>query len=303
MKWATQATCLLVLVGPTRLVAAVLLRGALPSGCGVAPAYPHSGARDYADARATFYNATSKATETVNFAVGQRIAFKCDPGYTTDGSKDGVAEYDVECAEHGYYIPHGVCLEASRCGAVPSIGHAVPTGKVAATGVEYACAIGYSLDGEKVVAGGLGKNHLFSLKCVEFSGAYEAFEGECKAYAFVPATEAVRLYTKVYEALFVVSCKGSLKTSFGMGQAPSKLDSICASLAHESAACQALVTQIKADFESNLAARQQHDAAANATGQEWYDEKDPNRPGIGDEAQSFCVGLWQLLSKAPLSSS
>lgn len=274
------------------------LRSTLVDGCGGAPTYPNGKPKNYADAQGTFFNTTSKKREPVTFAAGDIVSFQCNPGFTTDGSKDGVNTYDVECMEHGYYKPHGVCMEASKCGKVPNITHAAPTGKSSGGKVEFGCNQGYSLDGEKVVAGGLGKNRFFELKCVEFSGAYEGFTGECKAYAFVPATESIKIYTQVYEALFVVTCKGSLKTSFGKGKTPSGLDKVCAKFGDSSSGCQALVTQIKSDFESELKARQEHDTAQNASGQEWYDEKDPNgtRPGIKEEAHTFCTELWKLLA-------
>lgn len=264
-------------------------------GCGEAPTYPHAKPKDYAHAMGTFFNATSKKREPVTFSAGDVIPFQCERGYTMDGSKDGSDVYDVECMEQGYYKPNGVCMKASLCGPVPNISHAMPTGKSSGGKVEFACNQGYSLDGEEVVAGGFGKNRFFELKCIEFSNSYEEFTGKCQAYAFVPATESIKLYNKVYEALFYVTCKGSLKTAFGHGAAPSGLDNICSKFSDSSAECQSLVTKIKADFESELQARAAHDSEKNASGQEWYEEKSPDRPGIGEEAHTFCTELWKLL--------
>lgn len=265
---------------------------AVREGCGGAPAYENAKTKSYADGRKEAYNEEAKKMEAVTFASGHVIEFQCSPGFTTDGSRGGNTIFNATCSEHGYYKPDGVCMKASKCGAVPSIPHAAPTGKVTRGKTEFACNQGYSLDGEAVVNGGMGANRFFELKCVEFSGEYEEFAGECKAYAFVPATATIRIYNKVTEALFVVSCKGTLKKAFGKGETPAGLDSVCSGFGDSSAACAGLVTQIKADFTSQLAARDSHDAGAK---KEWYEEKDPERPGIDEHAQAFCSELWQLL--------
>mmetsp|Transcript_131975 Transcript_131975/g.381663 ORF Transcript_131975/g.381663 Transcript_131975/m.381663 type:complete len:188 (+) Transcript_131975:45-608(+) len=187
-------------------------------------------------------------------------------------------------------------MEASKCGAVPAIPHASPTGKVVNGKAEFACAQGYSLDGQKVVAGGFGKNRFFTLKCQAFSGSYEEFDGECKPYAFMPASETVRIYNQVSEALFIASCKGTLKVAFSKGETPA-LANVCSSFEESSAACQGLVTQIKADFSAKMEARKSFDEKAD---KEWHEEKDPDRPGIGDEAQTFCTELWKLLEMPDL---
>lgn len=281
-------------------VSEAVLRGAavkgtsrLVDGCGAAPTYPNSRPKEYS--AETFFNETTKKREPVTFAAGDVIPFKCNPGYTADGSKDGITTYDVECMEHGYYTPHGVCMEASKCGAAPNISNATPTGKSSGGKIEYGCNQGYSLDGEEVVAGGFGKNRFFELKCIDFSGTYDLFTGKCQAYAFMPASETIKIYNQVYEALFVVTCKGSLKTAFGKGKAPSGLDKVCAKFSDSSSDCQALVTKVKADFESKLAAREAHDTEKNASGQEWFEEKDPERPGISKAADTFCTEVWKLL--------
>lgn len=267
------------------------------SECGPAPTYPNAKPKKFEDAKATFYNTTSKKTEPVTFQSGDTIEFECVPGYTTDGAKDGAMTLKAECVEHGYYKPDGVCMQASTCGPVPNISHAAPTGMSKGNTMEFACAQGYSLDGEKVIADGLGRNRFFQLKCIEHSGSYEDFVGECKPYAFMPAKETIRLYNKVSEALFVVSCKGSLTAAFGKGAAPSGIDKVCSSFEESSAACQGLVTKIKGTFESELKARESYD---KSTKKEWHEEGGVDRPGIGDEAQSFCVDLWKLLEMPDL---
>lgn len=270
----------------------------MPAGCGPAPTYPHAKPKNYEDSKTTFYNTTSKKTEDVSFQTGDKIEFKCEAGYTTDGSKDGSKLFETECTEHGYYNTSGACVEASKCGALPNISHAIPTGKTTDAGVEFACTQGYSLDGEKVVAGGLGRNRFFSLKCIEFTGLYENFTGECKPYAFVASSETIRIYNQVAEALFIVSCKGSLKTAFARGELPSGIDGACSSFEDSSAACQGLVTKIKGDFESELKARKDFDKEAK---KDWHEDKsDPDRPGIGDEAMTFCTELWKLLEMPDL---
>jgi len=233
----------------------------------------------------------------VRFSAGDIVQFECRPGYTTDGAKDGGKTFDVTCSDMGYYKPSGVCLKAAKCGAVPNIKHAFPTGERKGEGVVFSCTAGYSLDGEPVVAGGFGKNERFTLECNEFSGDYKAFEGECKPYAFVPATESVRIYNQVFEALFIVSCKGTLKKAFGAGAPPDGLDVACSKIKDPAlqGECGGLVSQIKADFETQKAAREAHDEQAKKDGKEWFDEKDPDRPGIGTHADTFCRKLWDLL--------
>lgn len=264
--------------------------------CGGVPTYKNSRPANYADARSTKYDTELKKQVPVVFNAGDVIDFECLPGFSTDGSKDGPNTYQVECAEHGYYKPGGVCLESSKCGPVPNITHAMPTGKpgVAPGSVEFACATGYSLDGEKVVAGGMGKNRFFTLNCQSF-GAFEKFTGECKPYAFVPTHEVTRVYTQVFEALFTVSCKGSLKKAFAKGEA-APVDSACASMEDATKGdCEALVGTIQSDFEAKAEARQ--------TWQEDHDKDWNNQtiagdaPGINEEANTFCTELWKLLQQ------
>ncbi len=83
-------------------------------------------------------------------------------------------------------------------------------------------------------------------------------------------------------------------------KAPAGLDNVCAGFEDQSAACGALVTTIKGDFEKELKAREDFDKAAvneaGGTGKEWHEKKDdPARPNINDESQTFCFELWQLL--------
>lgn len=263
-----------------------------PIKCPPLASFPNAKPKNFADSQKTKY--VDGEHVKVEFAAGDMIPFECEKGFTTDGSKDGSTEFDVECSEQGYYKPGGVCMEASKCGAAPEIGHAKPTGKsMPKNGLEFACIEGYSLDGENVVPGGLDKNRLFTLKCVEFSGAYEKFEGECKPYAFVSATETARMYNQVFEALFTVSCKGTLKKAFGEGKGPG-VDGACGKIKDSGLAgeCSGLVSKIKSDFETKQAARKEHDEGAE---KDWFEEKDPERPGIADEAAEFCTSLWGLL--------
>eukprot|EP00429_Kryptoperidinium_foliaceum_P061904 CAMPEP_0176075336 /NCGR_PEP_ID=MMETSP0120_2-20121206/37654_1 /TAXON_ID=160619 /ORGANISM="Kryptoperidinium foliaceum, Strain CCMP 1326" /LENGTH=306 /DNA_ID=CAMNT_0017409041 /DNA_START=77 /DNA_END=997 /DNA_ORIENTATION=+ len=267
-----------------------------PSSCGGAPEYENSKPKNFEDARKTFFNPETKKEEPVTFKSGDVIDFKCEAGFTIDGSKDGETTYKVECSEHGYFKPAGVCMKASKCGAVPEIPHAAPTGKMVSGKAEFACAQGYSLDGQKVLAGGFGKNRFFTLKCQEFSGKYEDFSGECKPYAFVPASETVRIYNQVSEALFIASCKGTLKVAFSKGETPA-LANVCSSFEESSGACAGLVSKIKGDFAAKMAERKAFDDKED---KEWHEEKGEGRPGIGEEAQTFCTELWKLLEMPDL---
>jgi len=147
------------------------------------------------------------------------------------------------------------------------------------------------LDGEKVVAGGNGANSLFTLKCVEFKNDYEKFTGKCKPYAFVASKESTRMYNEVFEALFVVTCKGKLTTAFGKGKA-APVDAACAKLKAPSASadCKGLVADIKSEFESKKKALED-----NSKKKEWYETD--GKPGVGDKSLKFCQDLWKLVEK------
>jgi hypothetical protein len=261
--------------------------------------YPNAKTKDYGDSRATKYEDGEHVP--VEFAPGDVIAFECVKGFTIDGSKGGDTAFDVECSEQGYFKPGGVCLEASKCGAAPEIANALPSGKVfegpKKNNLEMMCANGYSLDGENVVPGGLGKNSHFELECISFSGDYKKFEGECKPFNHMPAKEAGRVYNRVFKALFVVSCKNTLKTQFSKGKEPS-VDTACGKITDSALAgeCDGLVTKIKADFETKKTEREAFD---KDTKKEWFEEKDPDRPGIKAEAKDFCTNLWGLLEYNP----
>merc|ERR1719454_2607392 len=113
--------------------------------CGALPSYQHARPANYEDARETRYDADQKKTVKVEFAAGAKILFECLPGFTVDASRDGGTTFEVECSELGYFKPSGVCLEASKCGELPNITHALPTGAESQKGVEFTCAEGYSL--------------------------------------------------------------------------------------------------------------------------------------------------------------
>eukprot|EP00929_Paragymnodinium_shiwhaense_P001533 TRINITY_DN101767_c0_g1_i1.p1 TRINITY_DN101767_c0_g1~~TRINITY_DN101767_c0_g1_i1.p1 ORF type:complete len:338 (+),score=122.89 TRINITY_DN101767_c0_g1_i1:71-1015(+) len=269
-----------------------------PIKCPKLASYPNAKPKNFADTQETKYVDGKRVK--VEFAAGEKIPFECEKGFTTDGAKDGGSEFEVECSEQGYYKPGGVCLKASKCGAAPEIANARPTGQKKGDSLEYGCNEGYSLDGEQVVAGGMGKNRLFMMKCVEFSGDFEKFEGECKPYQFVSATETARMYNQVFEALFTVSCKGTLKKAFGEGKGPG-VDGACGKITDSGlkGECDGLVSKIKSDFESEKAAREEHDKGAK---KDWFEEKDPERPGITDEASEFCTSLWKILEHKPAAA-
>ena len=73
------------------------------------------------------------------------------------------------------------------------------------------------------------------------------------------------------------------------------LDKICDGFGDSSSACAALVTQIKADFETQQTARKTFDENKDKEA-EWFEEKDPTRPGIAEHATTFCTELWGLLA-------
>jgi len=262
-------------------------------GCESLPPFPNARAKDYRDGRATAYDTEAKEQVTVTFASGDEIDFECKPGFTLDGSKDGDTEFKVECLEQGHFKPKGTCVKASKCGSLPQIPHAAPTGKLANHKVEFACQKGYSLDGEEVVQGGHMANQLFNIKCEEFSGEYEEFRGECQSFAFVPAGEMVRMYGQVFGALFGASCEGTLKVAFGKdGEPPAGLDTACDQLkcAGSKGKCTGFVADIKADFESKWAAKEE---AAKEDKAGLLDA-----PNVDEEAKRFCDDMADTLRLA-----
>merc|ERR1712196_47622 len=115
-------------------------------------------------------------------------------------------------------------------------------------------------------------------KCVEFSGEYEKFTGECKPYAFMPSKESTQIYTDVFEALFVVTCKGKVAEAFAKGSDP-PVSEACGKLKSASASgpCGGLVSAIKAKFEAK-----KKDLKDYEKGKEWYDTE--GKPSIGPDA-------------------
>jgi len=279
---------------PHTLVAAAAVtqsKGPLDS-CGKVATYDNAKPKNHADAMETKFDEKTKERVDVTFAKGAKVVFKCVRGFTVDGSKDGKNEFTAECTDMGYFKPDGVCMEASKCGAVPVIAHATATPKKVKGAVQFGCNPGYSTDGEKVVAGGMGANQLFTLKCVEFSNEYEKFKGECQPYAFVASKESTRMYNDVFEALFVVTCKGKLTTHFGKGNTAGPFDATCSKVkaAGGNAECQALVTDINKTFKSK-----QKDVDSFKKDKEWFDAKD--KPNIDGPAMKFCEDLYGLVKK------
>lgn len=268
------------------------------ASCGTIASYPNAKPANYKDARATKYDKETKKTVPVTFSAGDKVEFKCEKGFSTDGNQDGETAFDVECTEHGYFKPSGVCMEFSPCGKLPSIEHAHPTGKVERKRFfEFVCDEGHSLDGQKVVAGGFQKNALFKLECIEFQAVYSKFEGKCQPYSFVPTGEVIRMYNEVFAVLFRVSCKGTIKDEFAKGKTPPGLDGAC-SKANLEGDCSGLVSKIKGDFDKQLAARKEFKEGK----EEWHDsEKDI--PGIDKEASEFCSKVWKLVTLPSLLQS
>lgn len=283
---------LLALVLTSGVVDALVAKSAGPlDSCGKVAVYDNAKPKNYKDAMTTRFNEKTKKREDVTFKKGDKVEFVCLPGFTVDGSKDGKAEFTAACTNMGYFKPDGVCIEASKCGAVPAIEFATATAKKIKGAVQFGCNPGYSLDGEKVVAGGEGKNQFFTLKCVTFNNQYEKFTGKCKNYKFVAAGESNRIYGEVFEALFVVTCKGKLVSAFGKGKAP-PVDAACGKVksAGVSGACAALVKDIKSDFDAK-----KKDLAKFSKSKEWHDTE--GKPGVEDDSMSFCKDLYKLVEK------
>merc|ERR1740117_1951845 len=102
----------------------------------------------------------------------------------------------------------------------------------------------------------MGKNRFFDLKCIEFSGDYAKFEGECKPYGFVPAKEMIRMYNQVFEALFTVSCKGTLRKRFGNADKPN-LDTVCSHFEDSKDDCKSLVADVDKEWEAETKEREE----------------------------------------------
>jgi len=273
----------------TPLVHALVIKGPLDS-CGGVAKYDNAEPKNHADAMETAFNKDTNKREPVTFKKGDSVTFKCKAGFSVDGAKDGKTEFDAKCTDMGYFKPDGTCIEASKCGAVPTIDKATATPKIVKGAVQFACNPGYSLDGEKVVAGGMGANQLFTLKCVEFNNKYEAFKGECKPYAFVASKESTRIYNSVFEALFIVTCKGKLITHFGKGNTAGPFDATCSKLKAGSSECQTLVTSINAEFKSKQEALKK-----DKKDKEWFDTE--GKPNIDGPAGKFCEDLYKIVEK------
>lgn len=250
--------------------------------CGAVAKVDHAGPKNYEDSKPTKY--VDGKHVKVTFKAGDTIPFECKKGYTVDGSKDGDTEFDVECTENGYYKPEKTCLKASKCGAVEEIEHAHTTGKADEKGVQFACNQGYSLDGKKVIPGGMGKNEFFILECDAFAGEYKKFEGECQPYAFMPTGKAIKLYNTVFETLFKVDCQRELQKKFGKdGKPPEKLGN-----------CDSMAGDLKGDFEKKLKEKKEH---LKKSKDDWFDDSEV--PGVADEAKAFCEKCWEEVSFPP----
>jgi len=284
-----KGTMMLAALCAVTVAHALVIKGPLDS-CGAVATYDNAKPKNHADAMKDAFNSKTNKREPVTFKKGDTVVFKCMAGFTVDGSKDGKTEFNSDCTDMGYFKPDGTCIEASKCGAVPTIAHATATPKKVKGAVQFGCNPGYSTDGEKVVAGGMGANQLFTLKCVEFNNKYEPFKGECKPYAFVASAESTRIYNDVFEALFIVTCKGKLLTHFGKGNTAGPFDATCSKLKAGSSDCQALVTDINKTFKA-----QQAKLKDDKKGKEWFDTE--GKPNIDGPAMKFCTDLYALVKK------
>mmetsp|Transcript_49909 Transcript_49909/g.108977 ORF Transcript_49909/g.108977 Transcript_49909/m.108977 type:complete len:305 (+) Transcript_49909:50-964(+) len=183
--------------------------------------------------------------------AGDVVEFRCEQGYTTDGSNDKTKDiFDVECKDMGYYEAKGSCVKASKCGQVPEIQNARPTGETDGDSVEYACVDGFSLDAEEPVPGGLDKNRVFFVEC-QSTGVYEKFTGKCQAYKFVSGAETQRVYNTLVKALYKVECENTLAhAKKDLDEFPAGLDSVCSKV-ENSAACESEVADLKTEFDKD----------------------------------------------------
>lgn len=242
--------------------------------CGALKSYENAKPKNFADQKKTKY-VDGKHVD-VTFSAGDTIDFECNMGYTTDGAKGGPTEFVVKCEDLGYYTTDAVCSKESKCGELPQIKNAMPTGKSTpdkkGEKVQYTCNPGYSLDGEKRVPGRTSQ-WLFEVQCSSWSGEYEGFEGKCQPFAFKPTGEVLGMYNEVFEVLFKVDCKGQLTVAKKKhDKPPPGLGDICSNLEDKAGDCGNLVGEIEAEFE-----------------------KEPDE----FEAEEFCKKMWDLLSFGP----
>jgi len=247
--------------------------------CGALKAYPNAKPAAARDAGDSMHN-------SLVFIAGDAVPFECEKGFTADGTKDGETEFEVECSDKGYFKTPKICVAASECGKAPCIAHAHPTGQVSGKAknptLEYTCDAGYSLNGVAaregaVVEDGFKKNALFKVEC-GFDGTFKVPPSpmygdiECKAFGFMPASQMVAIYNKVFQALFTASCsKELMKWAKKKEEVPPKLDdgSVCSALEDSEADCKSLTSDLKSLFDGDPA------------------EFDAN---------DFCTGMWDLLS-------
>eukprot|EP00933_Yihiella_yeosuensis_P051022 TRINITY_DN4884_c0_g3_i4.p1 TRINITY_DN4884_c0_g3~~TRINITY_DN4884_c0_g3_i4.p1 ORF type:complete len:299 (-),score=93.04 TRINITY_DN4884_c0_g3_i4:166-1062(-) len=223
---------------------------------------------------------------------GDKVAFKCNVGFTIDGTAEAKDEFEVVCGSAGFYEPKGACLKAPKCGKVPAILHAKPTGKIVVRkdNIQYACSKGYSLDGKQV--GAAQSNNHFEVVCNTVTEEYEKVTQECKAYAYMPAAEAYKAYMILFETLFKNDCAGKIKTAFSKQKEHDTWGDICKKAAPQGGTvaddCKGLVDQLKTDFGEKLAARK-------AYYDEYGGEGEGNPPNLNDEAKKFCKDLWGVI--------
>lgn len=242
--------------------------------CGALKSYENAKPKDFANQKKTKY--VNGKHVAVTFSAGDTIDFECNMGYTTDGAKGGPTEFVVKCEDLGYYTTEATCVKESKCGSLPQIKNAMPTGKTTADKkgekAQYSCNPGYSLDGEKRVPGRTSQ-WLFEVQCSSWSGEFEGFDGKCQPFAFKPTGEVLGMYNEVFEVLFKVDCKGQLTVAKKKhDKPPPGLDELCSKLEDKAGDCGNLVGEIKAEFD-----------------------KEPEE----FEAEAFCKKMWELVSFAP----
>jgi len=272
------------------------------TSCGTLKLPPHAKAAKYADGVATRYSKETKKHEPVMYYASDSVELKCEPGFTLTGAKDGPVKFETVCSDAGYYKPSAACTEASKCGELPAFANSHPTGEVEKrvgmpVRYQYTCDSGFSLDGEKVVEGGLGKNQLFSVDC-EATGMFgydkEKLEGEtCKPYSFVGSTEIIQTYNAVFKVLWEVECKNTMT---GHDELPAPMESVCAENFSDKPAalaeCKSLVAGAKTDIIAKNKEANETIKETDSLESSGFKERDAS-------AKEFCKKLSELHWQKP----
>jgi len=272
----------LILVAVLRAVAAVELRGKGVT-CGPIESYPNSDTKQYSDSHLKSTN------------VGDKIVFQCKNGFSTDGGPDSPMTFEVVCTSGGFYEPQGTCQKSTKCGRPPILTNARPTGKVLTdeSKIHFECSAGFSTNGQDLDRS--KSNKYFEVKCQTITGEYQDVDvPRCHPYAYEPAAEAYAKYSALFKVLFAADCPGKLKLTFAQGKPSSGLDEVCEKAAPQGGAtgedCEALVSQLREDFDREVEARKTYYAEKTTMGE-------GNPPNLNEEAEEFCTKMWEIIER------